>query len=277
MASAPPQTPSGVVYATSMDGWGDAVSRLLDGAGLARLLDGQTRILIKPNLVEAIAPPVTTPVALVASLVGWLQNHTSADILIGEGTGSISYPTAHCFDTLGYDALAARMKLELVDLNTQPLMEKRREDCLRWPSMQLPQLLDQVFLLSIPVLKAHSLAGVTLTMKNMMGCAPPSHYQHGGHWGKSSFHRRLQQAIADLNRYRTPDFTLLDATIGMSQAHLWGPHCEPPVGQLAASADPVAIDSYGCQLLQRDWRSIGHIALADGILGQAEPLTVHFL
>ena len=140
--------------------------------------------------------------------------------------------------------------------------------------MYLPELLDEVFLLSVPVLKAHSLAGVTLTMKNMMGCAPPTHYQKGGCWGKSAFHSRIQEAVFDLNRYRTPDFTLLDATIGMSKAHLWGPHCQPAVGLIAASADPVAIDSFGCSLLKRSWRDIGHIAMADGVLGCAEPLQI---
>jgi uncharacterized protein (DUF362 family) len=111
-------------------------------------------------------------------------------------------------------------------------------------------------------------------MKNMMGCVPPAHYREGNSWGKSSFHRGIQEAVFDLNRYRTPDFTLLDATIGMAEAHLWGPHCEPPVGRLAAAYDPVAIDSYGAMLLNRDWRTIGHIEMAHEILGCASPLEV---
>jgi len=69
-------------------------------------------------------------------------------------------------------------------------------------------------------------------MKNMMGAAPPKHYQQGGHWKKASFHHGIQQALFELNCYRTPDFTLLDATVGMSQAHLWGPTCSPAVNKL---------------------------------------------
>ena len=99
--------------------------------------------------------------------------------------------------------------------------------------MYLPELLFNSFLISVPVLKAHSLAEVTLTMKNMLGCAPPHHYQCGGRWKKSAFHEQIQEAVLDLNRYRTPDFTVLDATVGMSEAHVWGAHCQPPCQRLA--------------------------------------------
>ena len=162
-----------------------------------------------------------------------------------------------------------------MDLNCEPLTHLSNPRCTRWPEMFLPEILFESFLISVPVLKAHSLAGVTLSMKNMMGCAPPAHYQGGGGWGKASFHSRIQEAVFDLNRYRTPDFTLLDASVGMAQAHLWGPTCEPPVGLLAASDDPVALDAYGCALLQRDWRQIGHISRAHGVLGSAESYNLH--
>ena len=108
----------------------------------------------------------------------------------------------------------------------------------------------------------------------MMGLAPPAHYQQGGHWKKASFHQKIQEAVFDLNRYRTPDFTLLDATVGMQQAHLWGPPCDPPVNRIAAGFDPVAIDAYGCSLLGREWQKIGHLRMAHGELGMADPLTV---
>lgn len=125
------------------------------------------------------------------------------------------------------------------------------------------------FLFSVPVLKAHSLAGVTLTLKNMVGVTPPEFFDAGS-WKKSAFHQNIQQAVFELNRYRTPDFTILDATIGMSEAHLWGPTCNPPPNKIAASEDPVAIDAWGCREFRRDWRDISHISMADGVLGKAE-------
>jgi len=139
----------------------------------------------------------------------------------------------------------------------------------------IKEVRDQVmesYLISVPVLKAHSLAGVTLSMKNMMGACPPEHYCKGGHWKKSSFHAGIQEAVADLNRYRKPDFAVIDATIGLAGHHLAGPACDPAPGLLLASYDPVAADAYACGLLEKSWESIGHIASVDGELGQAEHL-----
>ena len=107
-------------------------------------------------------------------------------------------------------------------------------------------------------------------MKNMMGVAPPEHY-NAGSWKKSAFHARMQESVFDLNRYRTPDFTVLDATVGMSEAHLWGPACDPAPELVAVSRDPVAIDAFGTEILKKNWKHIDHIRNADGVLGYAEP------
>ncbi len=264
------------VYTSLFTSWQESVPRLLDATGLPDRLAAEKRIIIKPNLVEPLKPPITTPVELIAALVDFI--HASLphlEIIIGEGCGSSSKNTWQIFDTLGYSKLADRTGVTLLDLNEAPLVHMQDSKCGRWPEMYLPRIVFESFLISVPVLKAHSLAGVTLTMKNMMGLVPPAHYQQGGHWKKAAFHQNIQEAVFDLNRYRTPDFTLLDATIGMQEAHLWGPTCDPPPNRLAAGYDPVAMDSYGCSLLGIKWNSVGHLDMAHGILGSAAPLTVH--
>ena len=266
----------GTVFTTEITGPGDRLAGLLDASGLAAdLVEKKARtILIKPNLVEALNPPITTPVSLIRSLVEYIRAHFSGEIIIGEGTGALQYDTFHCFDKLGYTELAAREQIELVDLNEEKSVRLTDPNCQRWPEMYLPELAFESYLISVPVLKVHTLAVVTLTLKNMMGLVPPAHYRKGNSWKKSAFHNRVQEAVADLNRYRTPDFTLLDASVGMAQAHLWGPTCDPPVGKLVAGFDPVAIDAYGAELLGSNWRNIGHIASLHNQLGSAEPLDI---
>lgn len=261
----------GTVFSIDYTSWDKSLKILLEKSGLADELKGRQRILIKPNLVEALKPPITTPLALIDSLVDWLQEMAPhCSIMIGEGCGSAVYDTWYVFEQLGYTRLAGEKKIDLLDLNEETCLAKENKNFPRFPQIFLPAVLFDCFLLSVPVLKAHSLAGVTLTMKNMMGTAPPEHYQQGGHWKKASFHSGIHEAIFDLNRYRSPDFTILDATVGMSQAHLWGPVCSPAKNKLAAGFDPVAIDAWGCKLLGRDWRKIGYIRLADGVLGAGE-------
>ena len=267
-------TDNGTLYTSKFISWQESVPRLLDATNLLDRLAGEKRILIKPNLVEPLAPPITTPVEIVTALVDYIRtSHPHLEIIIGEGCGSSTNNTLQIFKTLGYSKLADS-GVTLLDLNEAPLVHMQNKNCNRWPEMYLPRIIFESFLISVPVLKAHSLAGVTLTMKNMVGLAPPAHYQQGGNWKKASFHQNIQEAVFDLNRYRTPDFTLLDATIGMQEAHLWGPTCNPPPNRLAAGYDPVAIDSYGCSLLGIKWNSVGHLDMSHGILGSAAPLTV---
>ncbi len=267
----------GKVFVCDFAAWDASVSRLLEAVDLVASINvaSSNTILIKPNLVEALDPPITTPVGLVAAIVTYLQSCLpDRQIIVAEGSGARDYDTGHSFESLGYTDMAREKGIELVDLNEAPLVGLSNPDCRRWPEMHLPEMVFQSYCISVPVLKAHSLAEVTLTMKNMMGIAPPSHYQKGGHWKKASFHQHIQEAIMDLNRYRTPDFTVLDATVGMQEAHLWGPTCNPPPNKLVASYDPVAVDAYGTGLLRRDWQKVGHLQMAHKELGLAEPLNV---
>ncbi len=263
------------LYTALLKGWKRTVFNICEAAGLGKRLAGEKRVLIKPNLVEAIAPPVTTPVELVRAVVEYIEEKAPhVEIIIGEGTGAADYETERCFETLGYSRLAREKGIWLIDLNRVPLVKLSDRRFSRWPELYLPQVVLDSFLISVPVLKAHSLSEVTLAMKNMVGVAPPAHYRQGGHWKKSAFHNRMQESILDLNRYRAPDFSILDATVGMKEAHLWGATCDPKPGLLVAGFDPVAVDAFGADILKRNPDRIGHIKGADGVLGLTEPSEV---
>jgi len=258
------------VYTSRFLSWAESVPSLLEASGLGAKLAGQQKILLKPNLVENLAPPITTPVGLVAAIIDFIQQvNPDLEIIVGEGCGARDYDTWHVFAEQGYLTMAEEKGIELLDLNDEEFQAIAINNSRRWDKVYLPKLLDDVFLLSVPVLKAHSLAGVTLTLKNMMGAAPPAQYQQGGNWRKASFHSDVHGSLVDINQARTPDFTIIDATIGMQQAHLWGPHCEPPKNMLAASSDPVALDAWGADILGFGWQSIDHIAWLDGVIGSS--------
>ncbi len=138
------------------------------------------------------------------------------------------------FKTLGYDSLARELNIKLLDLNHAPLEKRTNPGNEIFPEIFLPEIAGKSYIVSLPVLKAHSLAFVTGTLKNMMGFAPPSHYSGGGFWKKAFFHHRMQQSIIDLNRYLLPDLTLMDASVGLSKYHLGGPECDPRINRLLA-------------------------------------------
>jgi uncharacterized protein (DUF362 family) len=245
--------------------WKESVSELLEKTGFAEMVNRSSAqsVLLKPNLVSTDPPPITTHVELVSEIVDFIKDNCSdKTVIIGEGCGMIDYDTPKVFECLGYSELAADKNIELIDLNYAPLRKLTDSSCSHWKEMYLPEIVIDSFLVSIPVLKAHSLSTVTLTMKNMIGVAPPEHYCAGS-WKKSAFHSNVEKAIFELNRYRRPDFSIIDAVEGMAEAHLWGPKCSPSPGLLIASENPVEIDKRGAEILGFDWTEIGHIAMAE--------------
>ncbi len=240
--------------------YAESVAKVLDAAAARESLGRQTAVLIKPNLVNGSPPPITTPSECVEALIEYVRACSQAEIVVGEGCGASDLETDEVFDRLGYVELARRQGVELVDLNHAPLTKLTDASRPAFKEMYLPKIALSHFLISVPVLKAHSLAELTGTLKNMMGLAPPKYYSgHGGSWKKSVFHGQMQQSIIDLNRYRTPDLSLVDATVGMPDFHLGGAHCDPPVNKLVAGFDPVEVDRRSAELLGLDWRRIGHL------------------
>ncbi len=238
-----------------------SVPEVLEKIGASAVLQRQSGIVIKPNLINTDPHPVTTPSACCEALIEYIRAFSSAEIVIAEGCGDAVCETPEVFRALGYDRLAERTGVRLVDLNTAPLQRVRNTGCENFPEMLLPEIVFSHYLISVPVLKAHSLAEMTGTCKNMMGILPPEHYGgHPGSWKKARFHRRLHASIRELISYRPPDLSLMDATIGLAHYHLGGPPCKPPVNRLLAGFDPLALDRQAARLLGLDWRQVPHLA-----------------
>jgi uncharacterized protein (DUF362 family) len=100
---------------------------------------------------------------------------------------------------------------------------------------------DADVLINVPILKHHSMARVTIGMKNLMGLL-------GGN--RESIHVHFDQKLADINTVIRPHLTVIDA-FRVLKAH--GPNSGTPrdvelVRQVIAGTDPVAVDSYGARL-----------------------------
>jgi len=251
-------------------GYQETLTRCLDEIQAWKAFKRRRLIWIKPNLINASPFPVTSDPEMVRALIEYIRQHSKARIIIAEGCGDAGLDTSEIFERLGYTDLARECRVDLADLNIEPLKRLRNPSCEVFPEIYLPRRIFSGMLISVPVLKRHSLAEATLAMKNMLGLAPPSYYQQGGSWKKSFFHGRIHRSIFELNLYRSPDLSIIDARVGMAEYHLGGPTCSPPVGKMVAGFDPVAVDAAGAELLGLSWKNVGHIRMAHEVLGQAE-------
>jgi len=233
--------------------YAESVKKAFDEVKACATLEKQSAILIKPNLLGPQPFPVTTSIECCDAVLDYVRACApDAEIIVGDGCGDPNMDTHEVFVELGH----------LIDLNDAPLEWREDSTCEMFPEISLPSIAFTHYIISVPVLKAHTLSTMTGTLKNMMGFAPPRHYSGGtrGCWKKAVFHENLERAIKELNRYRNPDLTLMDASIGLSQSHLGGPECDPPLGKLLAGFDPYDLDRKAAKLLGFDWHDIGHLA-----------------
>ncbi len=237
-----------------------SIKDALDAIAAHRQIAEQSAILIKPNLVNSSPHPITTSPECCRSLINYIRQHSNATIIIAEGCGDANRETDEIFKILGYTAMAEKLDVPLIDLNYGPVKKLKNSGCPIFPEMYLPEIAFSHYIISVPVLKAHSLAGMTGSLKNMMGFAQPEYYSgRYGNWKKAMFHEQMQESIIDLNRYLTPDLSVMDCSIGMAEFHLGGPECNPHVKRIIAGYNPWQVDRKGAELLGLDLKSIDHI------------------
>lgn len=136
--------------------------------------------------------------------------------------------------------------------------------------------------ISLPVIKTHRFAQVSLSLKNFMGVTSSEYYGEGALTFRSKLHHApggLEQTFLDIVAALRPDFTLIDASIGCEGN---GPHVLPGwwgttvdvrerLGEwlMLASNDLVAADATAARIIGHDPAAVRHIALAyDRGLGQ---------
>jgi len=245
----------------SLTTYSESIQNALDTLNIEGVINNQKAIMIKPNLVNASPYPVTTPPECCEAIISYIRMFSDIPIVIAEGTGDASLETQDVFQSLGYQHLSQKMNVPLLDLNHAPLKRLINKNCSVFKEMYLPECVFDHYLISVPVLKAHSLSEITGTLKNMMGIAPPKYYSGKyGVWKKAVFHNKMHESIVDLNLYRTPDLTVMDAGIGLPEFHLGGRECQPPIKKILAGFDPLLIDRTAAGLLNMDWQSIKHLA-----------------
>ena len=241
----------------------ETIRKTLDTLNFHNILASQRSILIKPNLINSSPHPITTSPECCESIVDYIQKHSKARIVIAEGCGDVNMETTEVFEALGYSKMAEKHGIPLIDLNHEPVQLLTDKRCQIFKEIYLPKIALNHYIISVPVLKAHSLARITGTLKNMMGFVPPKHYSGKyGSWKKAAFHQNMQESLIDLNTYLIPHLSIMDCSVGMAEYHLGGPHCDPPVAKIIAGYNPWEVDRNACRLLELEWQDIDHVAVS---------------
>jgi len=246
-----------------------SIPRALKAIGAADLLPNDGLIIIKPNLINTDGPPVTTDVRAVEVVYNYCRPRTGAEIAIGEGCGSGT--TADTYQANGYADLARWTGMRLIDFNTEPAVTLQRDDAVQLKHLHLPKIAMEAFIISLPVLKDHSFTKTTIAMKNMFGL-PPAPFYHGA-WNKSKLHSpSTDRSVFDICLYKRPDLSVVDASVALTGMHLAG--TPKRFDLILASADCVAVDAVGSELLGHDPQGMEYLTLANGVLGDMDNIEI---
>lgn len=237
-----------------------AVSRAIDMCqGLAALRPGD-RVLLKPNLVawndRHPFPPygVLTTTTVVEQTLAAVKDAGASEIVIGEGSiinRDLGSSTQIVYERLNYERLARRYGVRLVDLNQGPFQET---SLVGHPISVAKEALETDFLVTLPVLKTHEQAKVSLGMKNLKGTLKVK--------SKKLCHRAdrpLDDFLVALADLLSPDLTIIDGIYRLSSGAMRS-GTTTRTDLIIAGKDILATDLVGAYLLGFNGAGVIHLA-----------------
>lgn len=229
-------------------------------------------VLLKPNLV-GLDPSgfINTHPTVIAAARECFLRMEAAQVLIGDGP-ALDRDTEAILESVRLREHLGPLNQAFVDLNLDEVQRVTLPTrASRLKELYLPKTCMGVdFVVSMPKLKTHHWAGVTLSMKNMFGIVPGACYG----WPKNILHwAGIDRAILDINAAARPDFAIVDGIVGMEGN---GPTQGKPKagGVLVFGNDPVAVDATCCRVMGLRPEKVKYLAQAGTMLGhlQAEKI-----
>ena len=238
--------------------------------GIDTVTKGKDRIMLKPNLVAPIPSATTNPEVI--KTLAQLMKKAGKDVSIGEGSGAapgfnvegeeifrtrkkeiLDPMQQSVFDTLGYSDLASSLKVPLINLHSGEMAEVDLPDGFVFDKLTIHKELTDIDLLcSVPMMKTHSLAKVTLGMKNLIGLYPGIVYQavrgHMHDLASKVEPSGTASAIVDMVRVNKLGLVVVDAHMAMEGE---GPTEGTPLKMdlIIAGTNPLATDMVASKVM----------------------------
>jgi len=255
--------------------------------GLRNVIKPGDTVLVSPNYcgpAKVNSGTITNP-EVVVGVIEAAREAGAGKVVVAESS-IVGFDAGEVMAQLGVQRIFEEAGAEVLNLDRdqRDYIEKKvtRGKLIKKLKIFRPAVECDV-LISVPVLKTHIFAGVSLGMKNLKGTLPDAQ--------KKIFHRvgarkesdepfELDRCISDMMTVHHPAFTIIDATVGqegfVAGSEVAGSAVE--MNTVVAGADFVAVDAVGAYLMGWDPMQINHIrychemGLGVGDLGSIEIL-----
>ena len=248
----------------------DAAHKVVD-AGL-RLIEPAVKgksVLLKPNLVEYSPNTcINTHPTVIAAAVDSLYRLGAESVVVAEGPGHVR-DTEMLIEECGLKKLLKEVGgTRFIDLNFDtPSRVKTTTSLTSLRELWLPNtVLAADVVISMPKIKTHHWAGVTLSLKNLFGVIPGSVYG----WPKNILHwQGIDNSIVELASTVQIHYVIADGVEAMEgNGPLHGRSIN--LGCLLFSNDAVAVDATCCRLMGISTKTIRHLAESNRLGNRAD-------
>jgi len=245
--------------------------------GIGGITKGKDTVMLKPNLVAPAREATTKPEVIRA--LARLMKRAGKEVSIGEGSaaapdfnmaGAETFRTRkreildpmqqRVFEQLGYAELAKNERVPLVNLHSGEMVESKVPGAFVFEKLSIHKSLADVDLLcSVPMMKTHQLATVTLGMKNLVGTFPGTVYQsirgqmHDA--GAKVEPSGVSAAVVDMVRVNKLGLVVVDGWMAMEGN---GPSLGKQVKMnvIVAGTNPLATDMAAASLMGFEPREV---------------------
>lgn len=226
--------------------------------GIGSFVSKGDRVVVKPNIGWDRTPEqaANTHPAIVSAVVGLALEAGAREVLVFDRTCN---EERRCYHNSGIKPALGAMKNSRVICHYidrrkfVPVKIERAQATKRWSFYK--EALEADSYINVPIAKHHSLAGLTMGLKNVMGVI-------GGRRGE--IHSTLDQSLADLNTVIRPKVTIVDATRILLRNGPQGGSVKDvkKMDTVIASADIVAADAYTTTLFGKKPQEISSTVAA---------------
>jgi uncharacterized protein (DUF362 family) len=188
------------------------VGKAIELAGGLSFINKGSTVLIKPNLNTGDPHPASTNPEVVYEVINLVKKQNPYRILVGDRSG-YWLDTIDCMKKSKiYDA-AVSAGAEVYPFDDEEWIQVNPVKAQNWPDgYRIPKIVnDADYIISIPVLKTHSIANFSIAIKNWVGILYPKDRTSGLHPynnDKIIFGSKL----AELHLSRPPSFIITDCT-----------------------------------------------------------------
>ncbi len=191
---------------------------------------------------------VSTPIEFIEAVLSFIVENKNPVTSVFIADGADGEDTEALFETEGFQELAEKYNIGLIDLNNTETTPVESPKFLKFHTIYYPKILLDSFVITLTKLEENSETTLNGALSSMLGAFPAKHYQGFFSSNKNKIRKFLMKySIHDILKCKTPDFSIVDAS---------------EFNSILAGL-PFDVDKQSSKLMDIPWKEIPYLKLLE--------------